>query len=367
MYIGYTAHILMATYVNWMNRPQKRSSHKSVSRDQIKVLSEEEMNTMMEKFPSKSIRISYGKKLHKKSDVPIQAIHVIVPKGMKMYAWFTSYRGKPVCALIETDRRGVPSKIKIRPAIFEPDLSYGTILYGTMVRSTAGKHHYLVCDNIFQYKGVDMAHTSYTKKIATIQKLLFEDVSSKVYSHNFMSFATPCMFSGFADAMYTMKNSSLMAYSPYCIQVWKTNNSQPFGMVHATSAVDFDMQDTGVGGTTGRLGVNPILSKLAVNRAESITRANLLVTCEAEQDTYSYHDVRTNTRKHLCVPTFKDSVALNAIFRNYKENVNLDTLEESDEEDEFEDISDTKYSNVGMEKNVTCEYNKNLSGWVISC
>lgn len=374
----------MATFVNWMNRPQKKQSNKNISRDQIKVISGEEMYRMMEKFPSKSIRISYGKKLHKKSDVPTRATHVVVPKGLKVYAWFTSYEGKPVCALIETDRRGTPSKIKIRPAIFEPELSYGTVLYGTMIRSTAGNHQYMVCDNIFQYKGRDMSHAPYTDKVVTIQRLLNEDVSSRVYSHNFISFATPCMFSDFADAMHTMTNSSLMAYAPYCIQVWKNTNSQPCGMVHAVSATDFDMGDMGDMGIEriAKIGVstqkpkNMVVAKSIVNPVNPVnpvTRAtpsrttNLLVSCEADQDTYSYHDPRTNTRKYLCVPTFNDSVALNTIFRNYKENANLDALEESDDEDEFEDISDTKYSNVGMERIVACKYNNKLSGWVINC
>lgn len=54
-------------------------------------------------------------------------------------------------------------------------------------------------------------------------------------------------FSNFADAMHTMTNSSLMAYTPYCIQVWKNTNSQPHGMVHMVAARDFDMAVGGVG------------------------------------------------------------------------------------------------------------------------
>ena len=339
----------------------------------MKVISGEEMNRFMETFPSKSIRISYGKKLHKKSDVPSQSIHVVVPKGMKAYAWFTSYKGNPVCAVIETDRRGEPSKIKIRPAIFEPDLSYGTVMYGTMVSSTAGSHQYIVCENIFQYKGRDMSHSSYVEKVATIQKLLHEDISSTVYSHNFLSFATPCTFSEFDAAMHTMINSNLMAYSPYCVQVWKKTHSQPCGMVHLVAAAEFDMKMGGGGGrgtveTSDRRGpVKSIVPRTSTQHTSTPRTTNLMITCEAEQDTYSYYDTRTKTRKYLCVPTFKDSVTLNAIFRNYKENANLDALEESDDEDEFEDVSDTKYSNVGMERSISCKYDTKLSGWIISC
>jgi len=55
---------------------------------------------------------------------------------------------------------------------------------------------------------------------------------------------------------------------------------------------------------------------------------------------------------------------MNTIFRNYKENTNLDAMEESDSDDDFEDISDDKYSHVGEERNISCVYDKVLSGWV---
>ena len=43
------------------------------------------------------------------------------------------------------------------------------------------------------------------------------------------------------------------------------------------------------------------------------------------------------------ISSYENSVKMNDIFRNIKENKNLDLLEESDDEDDFENISDTKY------------------------
>ena len=39
--------------------------------------------------------------------------------------------------------------------------------------------------------------------------------------------------------------------------------------------------------------------------------------------------------KVACIPNYKTSMMMNALFRNIKENRNLDLLEESDDEEEF--------------------------------
>ena len=55
---------------------------------------------------------------------------------------------------------------------------------------------------------------------------------------------------------------------------------------------------------------------------------------------------------------------MNSIFRNIKENVNLDALEESDDEDDFEDIRNDKFLIVKSEPvKMKCEYNYKFKKW----
>ena len=54
---------------------------------------------------------------------------------------------------------------------------------------------------------------------------------------------------------------------------------------------------------------------------------------------------------------------MNNVFRNIKENKDLDKIEESDSEEEFEDISLDKYI-IKKEAKILCEYNQTLRGWV---
>ena len=55
---------------------------------------------------------------------------------------------------------------------------------------------------------------------------------------------------------------------------------------------------------------------------------------------------------------------MNSLFRNIKENINLDYLEESDDENEFEDIRADKYVDLDLELNIDCIYSNKFKKWV---
>ena len=54
---------------------------------------------------------------------------------------------------------------------------------------------------------------------------------------------------------------------------------------------------------------------------------------------------------------------MNKLFRTIKENGNLDKLEESDDEEEFENISDDKFVFLDKEYKIRCVYNSRFKKW----
>ena len=54
---------------------------------------------------------------------------------------------------------------------------------------------------------------------------------------------------------------------------------------------------------------------------------------------------------------------MNGLFRNIKENVNLDLLEESDEEDEFENTHLDKFVNLDKTILMECVFLKRFQKW----
>jgi hypothetical protein len=55
---------------------------------------------------------------------------------------------------------------------------------------------------------------------------------------------------------------------------------------------------------------------------------------------------------------------MNKLFRNIKENDNLDALEESDDEDEFEDDRADKFVYLDKSYKMYCVYNNKFKKWV---
>jgi hypothetical protein len=64
------------------------------------------------------------------------------------------------------------------------------------------------------------------------------------------------------------------------------------------------------------------------------------------------------------IPDFKTSIMMNRLFRNIRENERLDTMEESETEEEFENIELDKYVSLHKEYKLLCRLNKKFCRWV---
>jgi 5,10-methylene-tetrahydrofolate dehydrogenase/methenyl tetrahydrofolate cyclohydrolase len=63
------------------------------------------------------------------------------------------------------------------------------------------------------------------------------------------------------------------------------------------------------------------------------------------------------------IPNYCTSVMMNKLFRNIKENDNLDRLEESDDEDEFENENIDKFVYLEKTYPMICKYNYKFKKW----
>ena len=70
----------------------------------------------------------------------------------------------------------------------------------------------------------------------------------------------------------------------------------------------------------------------------------------------------------LLINSYNMSKFMNSQFRNIKENNNLDLLEESDDEDEFNNETENKFTDLEKEMIFKCKYNKKFKKWApIDC
>ena len=64
------------------------------------------------------------------------------------------------------------------------------------------------------------------------------------------------------------------------------------------------------------------------------------------------------------IPDYKTSVKMNRLFRNIKENENLDALEESDDEEEFENEKEDRFVDLEKVLKMQCYLHSKFRKWV---
>ena len=88
------------------------------------------------------------------------------------------------------------------------------------------------------------------------------------------------------------------------------------------------------------------------------------VVPDIQNDIYHLYDTTTDHLFDIAyIPDYKTSVMMNSLFRNIKENNNLDALEESDSEEEFENDKIDKFVYLDKQINMICEYNYKFKKW----
>jgi hypothetical protein len=87
-----------------------------------------------------------------------------------------------------------------------------------------------------------------------------------------------------------------------------------------------------------------------------------LVDLDAVNDLSNY-DYTIANKLIAAIPDYKTSVFMNALFRNIKENKSLDALEESDDEDEFENTNIDKFVDLTKKIKMKCVFNYKFKKW----
>ena len=64
------------------------------------------------------------------------------------------------------------------------------------------------------------------------------------------------------------------------------------------------------------------------------------------------------------IPNIKSSFFMNSLFRNIRENKNIDYIEESDDESDFQNINEDKYVSLDKMLNMECVFNTKFKRWV---
>lgn len=297
------------------------------------------MLNVLNHFPK--FELSYEIMTHKK--VHNADILLAIPEGIKYYSWFTNYNGESVCFLLELNNKNAITNIKQINVSFDESLSLslGTIFYGTCFKYN-GVNCFCI-EDVYYYKGKNNIYVSYLKKLELLRIVLKDELSQTILNNTFTVFGLPLIHT---DLNQLLKEIQLLPYKVSKIK------HRFFEKQYLRKIMTMNYFKPGN------------KSEDRNNDKKQIKKAIFNITADIEPDIYNLFSEKDEYVDVAFIPDYKTSVMMNKLFRNIKENDNLDALEESDDEEEFEDDRKDKYVYLDKTYKMNCEYNHKFKKWV---
>jgi hypothetical protein len=333
----------------------------------------EEKLQLFKRLPA--LELSYEPKLHKKVHA---ALYYIIPKGPKALVWYTYWGEQHVCLLVLLNERGNYSDIKLFPACFSDALALGTIIYGTHFMHQ--QRAYFTCEQLYYYKGLPVHKNgqklNYLAQLPLLLEMFANEVEQVAYTSNSLVIGLPAMAETYEEALDMMAELPYRTYGlgginpptpPFKGQAPDPPlRASPHALRESPHALRIPIEPAKVTNLPAKVTNLPASGGVACG-AGGVSPSGarpLLVKAALTADTYQLYEPADKTFIGMAmIPTYKSSVFMNGLFRTIKENTNLDFLEESDDEDEFENIQLDKFVNLDKMVLMECVYLKRFQKW----
>lgn len=276
--------------------------------------------------------------------------YILKPKGKRSYLWFTYYEKKFLTLLIFinnfnclNDKCNEFYQINID---YDNTLCYNNVLlsgiYFTKKIDNKKNNNtkiinYFVTNNLENYNIYNnLINKNNFNNNFQLKLNLFNKVLPLIYNNNDNKICLPNIDNDYNSIIKYIYNTSFNYYS---IEIY--NNNKYLG--------------------------NYLLN----NNNNSIKSNNINATFKIipciNNDIYSLFVMHNNIEIFYdlaLIDSYKTSIFMNKLFRKIIENNNLDKIEESDDEDEFENNKIDKFVNLNSSYNILCKYNHIFKKWI---
>jgi hypothetical protein len=315
-------------------------------------------------FPN--VKLSYENITHKK--VYNSDMILVIPDGKKCFAWFTYINERPSCLIMELAGDKNIIDIKHVNACFSNELSYGTILYGTLFTHLGNR--FFTIENIFSYKDELIERANWSFKMEKIKKMLKYDLKQCAYNNSFIVFGLPIICRTNDELQNKLQN---IKYKINSIQYRLNNKTDNYLFITYDNYINHKDIPVVNKYVQPQLQENPVEKIIVKQQVKSKASGKpfgevvFLIKADIQNDIYNLYCLDQNFKEEqhsiAHVPDYNTSVMMNKLFRIIKENNNLDALEESDDEEEFENEDISKFVHLDKSYKMICQYNHKFKKW----
>ena len=353
----------------------------------IQQLDAQQKQSIISRFPSETVKLSYETVTPKKVSSTEYDLCVAIPFGKRAYIWFSYYYYNQtiqhVCYVLELNRENqISDQVRVFSCKMENnDIYLGTVFSGIIyeepvdtiseVPNTSDEKVFLI-EDIHMYKGQNISKWTFMQKSGALFNALQQNLPENILNFGF--------YLKLAVMWESTKEQPLnIPYNIRHIQYRSTNQILPHlnfltnrkpGLKSSSSLDNLSATSSYSGLSASNYKKYIIDTNIRFNYNNAIYKKNVVFWVKADIAYDVYYLGALNPAKQIVycqyalVLNYKCSVMLNKIFRNIRENECLDRIEDSDEEEDFEDIREDKYVDLNKEILMECYFHPKFKKWV---
>jgi hypothetical protein len=334
----------------------------------------DQTGSLLERFPH--FELSYETISHKKVSHQTHNIAMAIPQGKKYYIWFSYDIADDTIYIMELNKEKYITKIQKMPHFMGVRWSIGTILYGVLLDAKSNNSKpVFVIEDLLQFQGFPMKNMTFGEKLPLLYELFTSATDSEAirfclpamwpYYGNTPEITIPDRFSNLPYQVHHIQYRSLCDIVPllnFTIRKDETRTNTVATDIASSSHIPTDV--SGLCRTIlGGMRSTPCYTKPQY-RQKTIFK----MCADIQYDIYhlfAYGKNKSMVYYDLAyIPNYKTSVFINSLFRNIRENRNLDYIEESDDEDDFQNVANDKYVDLQKILCIECQFHPKFRRWV---
>ena len=299
-----------------------------------------------------------------------------IPTGKRHIVWNTFYNDKDVSYLMDLNKEKQISKATILKKYGINTMSQNTIVFGTIVEDEEFDKKVFLIDDIYYFKGVNIKNATFYSKLNYIKEYI---IYMNQFEHDYL-FAFPCIWKhekkeNEYNLPYFIHENIInnIGYEIHHIQYRSLEQIVPYINVYNNKRWELNNKKVPTQLPISSL-ENTLLTRYKMiysidwNKPQYKYTTNFLIKADLQNDIY--HLFAYGSKKQIVyynvafIPDYKTSVMMNEIFRNIRENKNIDYIEESEDEDDFENVSIDKHVNIYKTVPFECIYSRKFKKWI---